>query len=106
MSTQLSDNSKLIAKFNIVDIYERNLLRFVINCKKYNLCQIKHQILQILTMTPCPQCLSVSSPRASFTKNLRDLRNLREIKKSSVRKVSQISQIHTDEESKKIRAIR
>lgn len=24
MSTQLSDNSKLIAKFNIVDIYERN----------------------------------------------------------------------------------
>ena len=24
MSTQLSDNSKLLVKFNIVDIYERN----------------------------------------------------------------------------------
>ena len=45
MSTQLSDNSKLIAKFNIVDIYERNRISW---WKRYLFCILVHLYVHTL----------------------------------------------------------
>lgn len=45
MSTQLSDNSKLLVKFNIVDIYERNRIS---RWKRNLLCILVHLYVHIL----------------------------------------------------------